>query len=103
MSGRAIVSQAAGAVGAAVIVLLGFAGPLVGHAAPMPRATTASASPSASASASPTESDTDVDPADDPTDDGTDPAPDQSGTWIALGSAAALSLLAGLVVVLRKR
>lgn len=74
-------------------------------ASPAPQATTASPSPTGTSSATPTakETETDVDPADDPTDDGSNPTPDQSGTWIALGAAAALSLAAGLVVVLRKR
>lgn len=107
MSRRGFVSRVAVAAGALVVLLLGLAIPTVGNAAPLPHATTASASATATGSAKATpsasESDTDVDPADDPTDDGTDPTPDQSGTWIAIGSAAALSLLAGLVVVLRKR
>lgn len=106
MSVRTKVGRVAVATCALLLLMLGCALPAVGNAQPLPRATTATPSGSASArstSPSPTESDTDVDPSDEPTDDGIDPTPDQSGTWIALGAAATLAVLAGLVVALRKR
>ena len=106
MSGRTVVIRLVAAIGAVVVLMLGIALPTVGSAQPIPHATTASPTATGtarSASPSPTESDTDVNPSDEPTDDGNDPTPDQSGTWIALGVAAGLAVLAGLVVALRKR
>lgn len=110
MSGRMIVVRVAVVAGALLVWLIGFAVPAAGQAVPLPQATSSaskSSTPSkssttATANPSPSKSKKKVDPAE-PTDDGTDPAPDQSGTWIAIGSAAALSVLAGLVIVLRKR
>ncbi len=105
MSGRTKVSRVAVAAGALVVLILGFVVPTTGAAAPRPQVTTATPSVSSSAKATPsaTESDTDVSPQEDPTDDGTEPTVDQAGTYIAIGGAAALALLAGLVVVLRRR
>ncbi|MFT3860515.1 hypothetical protein [Micropruina sp.] len=109
MSGRGLISRAVAAAAAVLVLLFGLVLPTADSSAvPRPQATTsastASVSPSASASPSGTPSDTDVDPSDDePTDDGSDPTPSQNGTWIAIGGAVALALLAGLVVALRKR
>ena len=106
MSRRTVLVRIAVAIGAVVVLMMGVALPTSGMAQPLPQATTASPSASGTvraASPSPTESDTDVNPSDEPTDDGNDPTPDQSGTWIALGVAAGLAVLAGLVVALRKR
>jgi len=107
MSRRPVVSRLL-IIAGALLVLLTALVPLANSsqtalAAPVPRATTASPSPTGTATPSPNQSESDVEPADDPTDDGSNPTPDQSGTWIALGAAAALSIAAGLVVVLRKR
>jgi len=60
------------AIGAVVVLMLGFALPTVGSAQPIPHATTASPTATGtarSASPSPTESDTDVNPSDEPTDE----------------------------------
>ena len=108
MSRRWIGVRVAVVIGALLAFGLAFTAPSASHAAlPVPQATTASPGASRSAEApaspSPTESDTDVDPADEPTDDGTDPTPGETGTWLAIGGAAALSVLAGMVVALRKR
>ena len=108
MSASTKLGRVAVVVGALLVFALGFVLPITSHAsAPRPQATTASPSPSGSAEASPnpsaSESETDVDASDEPDDDGTDPTPAQNGTWIAIAGAAGLSLLAGLVVVLRKR
>ena len=108
MSRRWIGGRIAVVIG--ILMLFGFAFTLPTAslaAVPVPQATTASPgaseSPKASASPSPTQSDPDAEPPDEPADDGTAPTPAQSGTWLASGGAAALSLLAGLVVALRKR
>ncbi|MFT3832942.1 MAG: hypothetical protein QM711_06440 [Micropruina sp.] len=94
------------AAAAAFLVLglgLGLSVPATGQAVPLPRATTVTASPQASPTASPNPSEANDDPSDDPDDDGTNPMPVQTGTWVAVGAAAAVALLAGLVVALRKR
>lgn len=92
------------AAAAAFLVLgLGLSVPATGQAEPLPRATTAPTSPQASPTASPSPSEANDDSADDPDDDGTNPTPVQTGTWVAVGAAAAVALLAGLVVALRKR
>lgn len=111
MSGRNLVGRAVVAAAALLVLVFGLVLPTAGSSAlPVPQATTGSPSPSGSAKAtgtakakpSATQSD-DVDPADEPDDDGSDTTPDQTGTWLAIGGAAALALLAGLVVVIRKR
>lgn len=111
MSGRNLVGRAVVAAVALLVLVFGLVLPTAGSSAlPVPQATTGSPSPSGSAKAtgtakakpSATQSD-DVDPADEPDDDGSDTTPDQTGTWLAIGGAAALALLAGLVVVIRKR
>ena len=84
------------AAGALLVLILGLSAPTPGRAAvPVPQATTATASPSAS--------EAEEEPADEITDDGSNPTPAQTGTWLAVGAAAALSVAAGLVVALRKR
>lgn len=112
MSGRNLVGRAVVAAVALLVLVFGLVLPTAGSSAlPVPQATTGSPSPSGSAKAtgtakakpSATQSDTDVNPADEPDDDGSDTTPDQTGTWLAIGGAAALALLAGLVVVIRKR
>lgn len=108
MSRRWMGGRIAIVIGVLLLFGLAFTVPTASQAAlPFPQATTASpggsASAKASVSPSPTPSDPDDEPTDEPADDGTDPTPDQSGTWLAIGGAAALSLLAGLVVALRKR
>lgn len=108
MSGSTKLARVAILVGALIVLALGFALPSTSHAsAPQPQATTASPSAAVSANASPTPSTSaspsDVDATDELDDDGTDPTPGQNNTWIAIAGAAGLSLLAGLVVVLRKR
>lgn len=108
MSRRWIGGRIAIVIGALLLFGLAFTVPTSSRAAvPVPQATTASPggseSAKASVSPSPTPSDPDDEPTDEPADDGTDPTPDQGGTWLAIGGAAALSLLAGLVVALRKR
>lgn len=103
MSVRVMAGRVLATVGALVVLALGLTVPTVGQAAvPLPQATT-SATPHSSAKPSPSASEEDDEPADDPTDDGTNPTPDQTGTWVAIGGAAGLAVLAGLVVALRKR
>ncbi len=100
MSGRVRVGRVLVAVAATLMLGVGLSSPTVGQAvAPIPQATT---TPAASPTPS-TRSSTTVDPADEPTDDGSNPMPDQTGTWVALGAAAALAVAAGLVVAVRKR
>lgn len=97
MSGQVTALRALALVAVLAVLLIGFGLPAASTvAAPLPQATT-------SATATTTPSDTEVDPDDEPTDDGSDPTPDQTGTWLALGGALALSVLAGLAVALRKR
>jgi len=108
MSRRLVVSRLIVVAGALLVLLttLGFVrSTQAALAAPAPQLTTTSPSATgfSSATPSPAESETDADPADDPTDDGSNPTGDQTGTWVALSAAAALSIAAGLVVVLRKR
>ncbi len=96
MSGRVMIGRALLAAGALLVLILGLSAPTPGRAAvPVPQATTATASPSAS--------EAEEEPADEITDDGSNPTPAQTGTWLAVGAAAALSVAAGLVVALRKR
>ena len=96
MSGRVMIGRALLAAGALLVLILGLSAPTPGRAAvPVPQATTATASPSAS--------EVEEEPADEITDDGSNPTPAQTGTWLAVGAAAALSVAAGLVVALRKR
>ncbi|MCW3158911.1 hypothetical protein [Micropruina sonneratiae] len=103
MSGQLIARRALALAAFVTVVLGGFAAAATGIAAtPLPRAT-ASATAGVTKTATTTPSDTDVDPADEPTDDGSDPTPDQTGTWLAIGGALGLSVLAGLVVALRRR
>lgn len=100
MSGRVMIGRALLAAGALLVLILGLSPPTPGRAAvPVPQATTATTSPSPSPSASEAEEE----PADEITDDGSNPTPAQTGTWLAVGAAAALSVAAGLVVALRKR
>ncbi|MFT4293893.1 MAG: hypothetical protein QM582_00595 [Micropruina sp.] len=103
MSGRGLIGRALTAAGVLLVLVIGFGTPATVHAAvPLPQATTATPSSSPKPSSSPSEAD--VDPGDDPADDDSaSPAPDQSGTWMAVGGAAAVSVLAGLVVALRRR
>lgn len=103
MTVRVMAGRVLATVGALLALALGVTVPTAGQAAvPLPRATT-SATPPSSPKPSPSASEVDDEPADDPTDDGTNPTPGQTGTWVAIGGAAALSVLAGLVVALRKR
>lgn len=106
MSGRVRVCRVLVAVGAMLLLTFGLSAPTVGlAAAPVPQATTAAASPTPTTGSprpSPSSSSAD-DPADEPSDDGSNVTPDQTGTWVALGAAAAVAVLAGLVVALRKR
>ena len=96
MSGRVMIGRVLLAAGALLVLILGLSAPTPGRAAvPVPQATTATASPSAS--------EAEEEPADEITDDGSNPTPAQTGTWLAVGAAAALSVAAGLVVALRKR
>lgn len=101
MSGQVTARRALAVFAVLAVLLIGFGAPAANTVAaplPLPLATA-----SATATATTTPSDTEVDPDDEPTDDGSDPTPDQSGTWLAIGGALALSVLAGLVVALRKR
>lgn len=98
MSGRGRVGRVLVAVAAMLMLGVGLSSPTVGQAvAPLPQATT-TASPTPSPPSS-----TASDPADEPVDDGSNPMPAQTGTWAALGAAAALAVTAGLLVALRKR
>ena len=106
MSGRVRVFRVLVAVGAMLLLTFGLSAPTMGlAAAPVPQATTAAASPSPTVGSSrPSPSSPSAgDSADDPSDDGSNLTPDQTGTWIALGAAAVLAVLAGLVVALRRR
>ena len=106
MSGRVRVCRVLVAVGAMLLLTFELSAPTVGlAAAPVPQATTAAASPTPTAgSPRPSSSSSSADdPADEPSDDGSNVTPDQTGTWVALGAAAAVAVLAGLVVALRKR
>ncbi len=88
------------AVGA-MVLLFGLNSPTAGQAvAPVPQATTPAASPTPTPSSSPAAT---REPADEPANEGSNTTPDQTGTWVALGAAAAVAVLAGLVVALRKR
>ncbi|MFT3970888.1 MAG: hypothetical protein QM695_11595 [Micropruina sp.] len=100
MSGRAK-ARVLVAVGAMVLLIFGMSAPTVGQAsAPVPQATTPAASPAPTPDSSPAST---AEPGDEPADDGSNPTPDQTGTWVALGAAAVVAALAGLVVALRKR
>lgn len=112
MSGRGVIGRMMLAVGALLVLVLGLSAPTPGRAAvPLPQATTATASPGSSPSASssaspgssPSASGAEDEPDDELTDDGSNPTPEQTGTWLAVAAAAALSVAAGLVVVLRRR
>lgn len=99
MSRRLMISRVLAAAGALLVLVIGLSVPTSGLAAvPVPQATTTPATPSPSPSASGAEAEPD-----DMTDDGTNTTPPQTGTWLAVGVAAAVSLAAGAIVVLRKR
>lgn len=103
MSVRVMAGRLLATGGALLVLALGLSVPTAGQAAvPLPQAT-ASATPHGSPKPSSSASEVDDEPADDPTDDGTNPTPDQTGTWVAIGGAAGLAVLAGLVVAFRKR
>ncbi|MFT4218329.1 MAG: hypothetical protein QM619_14260 [Micropruina sp.] len=115
MSGRVWVGRMLAAAATLLVLVAGWSAATTGQAAvPLPQATTAtptartsptpaSPTPDASPTPSSSQSEVDVDPADEPTDDGSNPTPVQNGTWLALGGAAAIALLAGLIVAIRKR
>lgn len=101
MSGRTRFVRVLAAAAVLFVAALGVSVPTAGQALPLPQATTAVTTPPASASPAPSSTPPEDD--DEPTDDGTNPMPPQTGTWVAVGAAAGVALLAGLVVALRKR